>query len=100
MRPNEVDEVKGALAICTVGGMTVTEVRDHERQWGHSAVYRGSDCEVSLLPEMKIVAVVQGELVENMIAAIMSVVRIGDGQVFLIPGEESPDIRTGERDVV
>ena len=48
VRPNKVDEIKDALAACNVGGMTVTEVRGHGRQRGHSAVYRGREYEVSL----------------------------------------------------
>ena len=103
VRPNKVDEVKDALAACNVGGMTVTEVRGHGRQRGHSAVYRGREYEVSLLPKMKIEAVVPDEMVEGVIDAIMSAARtgeIGDGRVFVIPVEESRNIRTGERDVV
>ena len=102
-RPNKVDEVKDALAACNVGGMTVTEVRGHGRQRGHSAVYRGREYEVSLLPKMKIEAVVPDEMVEGVIDEIMSAARtgeIGDGWGFVIPVEESRNIRTGERDVV
>ena len=103
VRPNKVDEVKDALAACNVGGMTVTEVRGHGRQRGHSAVYRGREYEVSLLPKMKIEAVVPDDRVEDVIDAIMSAARtgeIGDGRVFVIQVEESRNIRTGERDVV
>ena len=103
VRPNKVDEVKDALAGCNVGGMTVTEVRGHGRQRGHSAVYRGREYEVSLLPKMKIEAVVPDDMVEDVVNAIMSAARtgeIGDGRVFVIPVEESHNIRTGERDVV
>ena len=83
--------------------MTVTEVRGHGRQRGHSAVYRGREYEVSLLPKMKIEAVVPDEMVEEVIDAIMSTARtgeIGDGRVFVIPVEESRNIRTGELDAV
>jgi nitrogen regulatory protein PII len=103
VRPNKVDEVKDALAAYNVGGMTVTEVRGHGRQRGHSAVYRGREYEVSLLPKMKIEAVVPDEMVEEVIDAIMSTARtgeIGDGRVFVIPVEESRNIRTGELDAV
>ena len=103
VRPNKVDEIKDALAGCNVSGMTVTEVRGHGRQRGHSAVYRGREYEVSLLPKMKIEAVVPDEMVEDVIEAIMSAGRtgeIGDGRVFVIPVEESRNIRTGEKDVV
>ena len=103
VRPNKVDEIKDALAAYNVGGMTVTEVRGHGRQRGHSAVCRGREYEVSLLPKMKIKTVVPDDMVEDVIDAIMSVARtgeIGDGRVFVITVEESRNIRTGERDVV
>ena len=103
VRPNKVDEVKDALAACSVAGMTVTEVRGHGRQRGHAAVYRGREYEVSLLPKIKIEAVVPDEMVEEVIDAIMSAARtgeIGDGRIFVIPVEESRNIRTGERDIV
>ena len=103
VRPNKVEQIKDALAACNVAGMTVTEVRGHGRQRGHAAVYRGREYEVSLLPKMKIEAVVPDEMVEDVIDAIMSAARtgeIGDGRVFVIPVEESRNIRTGERDGV
>ena len=50
VRPNKVDEVREALERLSLGGMTVTDVRGHGRQKGHTAVYRGKEYEVSLLP--------------------------------------------------
>jgi len=103
VRPNKVEAVKDALAACRVAGMTVSEVRGHGRQRGHSAIYRGREYEVSLLPKMRIETVVPDEMVEEVIEAITTAARtgeIGDGRVFVIPVEESRNIRTGERDVV
>ena len=76
--PTKVDDIKDALAACNVGGMTVTEVRGRGRQRGHSAVYRDREYEVSLLTKMKIEAVVPDEMVEDVIAAIMSAARTGE----------------------
>ena len=103
VRLNKVDDVKDALAKNSISGMTVSEVRGHGRQRGHSSVYRGSDYEVSLLPRMEIEVVVPDDVVEDAIDAIMEAVRtgeIGDGRVFVIPVEQSRIIRTGEQDVV
>ena len=52
IRPNKVDEVKDALAKLSIAGMTVTEVRGHGKQKGHTAIYRGKEYNVSLLPKM------------------------------------------------
>ena len=101
IRPNKVDEVKEALAKVAIAGMTVTEVRGHGRQKGHTAVYRGREYEVTLLPKMQIETVVPEHLVDTAIQAFISVSRtgeIGDGRVFVVPVETGYNIRTGERD--
>ena len=54
VRPNKVDEVKAALEKLQISGMTVTEVRGHGKQKGHTAIYRGKEYNVSLLPKMQV----------------------------------------------
>ena len=103
IRPNKVDEVKDALAKLNIAGMTVTEVRGHGKQKGHTAVYRGKEYNVSLLPKMEIEVVVQDEIVDEAIKAIIQAARtgeIGDGRVFVIPVSHSYRIRTGEQESV
>ena len=103
VRPNKVDEVKEALSKLSISGMTVTEVRGHGKQKGHTAVYRGKEYDVSLLPKMEIEVVVPDEMVDEVIEAIVQAARtgeIGDGRVFVIPIERTYRIRTGERDVI
>jgi nitrogen regulatory protein PII len=102
IRPNKVDEVKDALAKLNLSGMTVTEVRGHGKQKGHTAIYRGKEYNVSLLPKMEVEVVVADNIVDEAIRAIVEAARtgeIGDGRVFVIPVEQSYRIRTGERDV-
>ena len=72
VRPNKVDDIKDALAKYNILGMTVTEVRGHGRQKGHSAVYRGKEYEVSLLPKMEVDVVVPDEVVDEVIQAIIT----------------------------
>ena len=100
VRPNKVDDVKEALGAVGLPGMTVTEVRGHGKQKGHTAIYRGKEYDVSLLPKMEIEVVVPDNLVDDAVAAIITAARtgeIGDGRVFVIPVEQSYRIRTGER---
>ena len=102
VRPNKVDEVKDALSKLSVSGMTVTEVRGHGKQKGHTAIYRGKEYNVSLLPKMQIDIVVPDRLVAECIKAAIEAARtgeIGDGRVFVMPVEQSYKIRTGERDI-
>jgi len=102
VRPHKVDDVRDALEKLNIAGMTVTDVRGHGRQKGHTAVYRGKEYSVSLLPKVEIEVVVPDNVAEDVIEAIMAAARtgeIGDGRVFVIPVEQSYNIRTGERDV-
>ncbi len=101
VRPNKVDEVKDALTRIGISGMTVTEVRGHGKQKGHTAIYRCKEYNVSLLPKMKIDVVVDDRVVDDAIKAIIESARtgeIGDGRVFVLPVEQTYKIRTGERD--
>ncbi len=102
IRPNKVDDVKDALAKLNISGMTVTEVRGHGKQKGHTAVYRGKEYNVSLLPKMQVEVVVPDTIAEEAIRIIVEAARtgeIGDGRVFVLPVDASYRIRTGEREV-
>ena len=99
VRPNKVDEVKDALAKVGVSGITVTEVRGHGKQKGHTAIYRGQEYSVSLLPKMEVEVVVPESIADEAVKAIISAARtgeIGDGRVFVFPVDHSYRIRTGE----
>src|SRR5579862_2128660 len=101
VRPNKVDEVKDALGRLNISGLTVTEVRGHGKQKGHTAVYRGKEYNVSLLPKMQVEAVVPDHLSDEVVRAIIEAARtgeIGDGRVFVIPVSHSYKIRTGENE--
>ena len=102
IRPNKVDDVKTALEKIGVSGMTVTEVRGHGQQKGHTAIYRGKEYNVTLLPKMQIETVVPDTVVEATITAIVTAAKtgeIGDGRVFVTPVESTYKIRTGEREM-
>src|SRR5260221_14452238 len=102
IRPNKVDDVKDALAKLNLSGMTVTEVRGHGKQKGHTAVYRGKEYNVSLLPKMQVEVVVADSIADEAIRAIVEAARtgeIGDGRGFRVPVEQSFRLRTGEREI-
>jgi len=103
VRPDKVDAVKDALGKLHISGMTVTEVRGHGKQKGHTAIYRGQEYNVSLLPKMQIEVVVNDSITDEAIKAIIQSARtgeIGDGRVFVLPVGETYKIRTGEKDSV
>jgi nitrogen regulatory protein P-II 1 len=102
LRPDKADSVKDALAKIGVEGMTVSEVRGHDKQKGHAAIYRGREYVVDLLPKVQVEVVVDDSRSDDVVKAIIQAARtgeIGDGRVFVIPVRHSYKIRTGEMDV-
>jgi len=102
VRNSKIDEITEALDRIQVSGLTVTEVRGHGRQKGHTAIYRGHEYEVTLLPKIQFEVVVADEMVDAAVRAIIGAARtgeIGDGRIFVTPVEEAYRVRTGEREV-
>ncbi len=100
IQPSRFEPVKEALHEIGVEGMTVTEVRGHGRQKGHTEVYRGREYSVDLLPKIKIEMVLPDHLVDRAVETILKAARtgkIGDGKIFLSPIDEAIRIRNQER---
>jgi len=100
IQPAKFDAVKDALIEIGVEGMTVTEVRGHGRQKGHTEFYRGREYTVDLLPKVKIEMVLPDQIVDRAIQAITTAARtgkIGDGKIFLARVDEAIRIRNDER---
>src|SRR5678816_4785049 len=99
-RPHKLDEVKDALLGIGVNGMTVSEVRGHGRQKGHTEVYRGQEYKVDLLPKVKIELVLPagraGEIVRTL-STSARIGRVGDGKVFVTNVLDAIRIRNDER---
>lgn len=102
VQPNRFEHVKEALIGLGVDGMTVSEVRGHGRQKGHTETYRGREYGVDLLPKVKIELVLDDKLVDSAVDAILktaSTGKIGDGKIFLSKVDEVIRIRNQERGV-
>jgi nitrogen regulatory protein P-II 1 len=100
IRPERLQPVQDALDELGVSGLTVTEVMGCGRQKGYTEQYRGSRANISLLPKLKVEAVVPTDVVDRVVDAIVGGAytgETGDGRVFVIPIDESIRIRTGER---
>jgi len=99
IKPFKLDDVREALSDIGVAGMTATEVKGFGRQKGHTELYRGAEYVVDFLPKVKIELVVDDNMVEQCIEAIVSVARtgkIGDGKIFVTDVGRVIRIRTGE----
>ncbi|HVB34574.1 MAG TPA: P-II family nitrogen regulator [Patescibacteria group bacterium] len=100
IRPSTFEPVKEALREIGVEGMTVSEVRGHGRQKGHTEVYRGREYSVDFLPKILIEMILPDHLVETVVQAILRTAKtgkIGDGKIFLSPVQDAIRIRNEER---
>ena len=100
IKPFKLDDVKEALIEADISRITISEVKGHGRQQGHTELYRGNEYVVEYLPKVKIEIVVNDEFVEKAIEAITNGAKtgkIGDGKIWVTPIEDVIRIRTGER---
>ena len=100
IKPFKLEDVKAALEGHGVHGLTVSEASGFGRQKGHTEVYRGAEYTVDLVPKVRLEIVLEDEVVEDVVAAIVSAAqtgKIGDGKVWVIPVDTVVRVRTGER---
>ena len=100
IQPHKLDEVKEALLSLGVDGMTISEVRGHGRQKGHTEVYRGQEYKVDLLPKVKMELVVAAARADEVVGAVSKAARsgrVGGGKVFVYDVLDAVRIRNGDR---
>jgi nitrogen regulatory protein P-II 1 len=100
IQPHKLDDVKDALIKVGVDGMTVSEVRGHGRQKGHTETYRGQEYKVDLLPKVKIEMVVSDARAEEVGKALSLAARtgkVGDGKIFMTKVLDAIRIRNDDR---
>ena len=102
IRHERLQEVQDVLDECGVSGVTVTEVKGCGAQRGYTEKYRGASVHISLIPRLKVEAVMQGEIVKTVVDKLAEAARtgdhgeVGDGKIFVIDVEDAVRIRTGE----
>jgi nitrogen regulatory protein P-II 1 len=99
IRHERLQDVQDALDQLGVSGLTVSEVVGCGRQKGYTEQYRGVSANISLLPKIKVEAVVPSDLADGAVEAIVENARtgaVGDGRVFVYDVEQAVRIRTGE----
>ena len=99
IKPFKLDEVREALSVIGVQGITVTEVKGFGRQKGHTELYRGAEYVVDFLPKVRIEAAISDGILDQVIEAIEKSAgtgKVGDGKIFVFDLEQVIRIRTGE----
>jgi nitrogen regulatory protein P-II 1 len=101
IKPFKLDDVKAALEMLGIEGLTVSEVQGFGRQRGHTEVYRGAEYTVDLVPKVRVDVLVDDLQADKVVASIVEAARtgkIGDGKVWVTPLDTVVRVRTGERD--
>jgi nitrogen regulatory protein P-II 1 len=101
LKPFKLEDVKSALEMLGIQGLTVSEVQGFGRQRGHTEVYRGAEYTVDLVPKVRIDVLVTDTDAAKVVDAIVEAARtgkIGDGKVWVTDVEAVVRVRTGERD--
>ena len=102
LQPNRFEVVKDALITIGVDGMTVSEVRGHGRQKGHTESFRGREYEVDFLPKVKLEMIIDDQILDSVVDTILqnaATGKIGDGKIFLYKVEDAIRIRNQDRGV-
>ena len=100
IQPSRFESVKDALREVGIEGMTVTEVRGHGRQKGHTETYRGQEYKVDLLPKIKIEMVLPDDRVQEAIKELTRAARtgtVGDGKIFVYGVANAIRVRNSEQ---
>ncbi len=100
IRPSRLEEVKEALKLLNLGGLTITQVMGCGRQQGYTEVFRGNSVDINVLQKIRVEIVVPDAMAESVIDSIIEAARIGeigDGKIFISDIQEAIRIRTGER---
>lgn len=99
IRPEKLEEVKEIFNELQIHGMTVTMVSGCGHQKGRKNWYRGVECDINLLPKVKVETVVHDESVPKIIEKVTQQIKtgeVGDGKIFVYNVEQAVRIRTGE----
>ena len=100
IQPHKLEDAKEALKAIGVDGMTITDVRGHGRQKGHTEVYRGMEYKVDLLPKVKLELVVSDARADEVVRTLSAAARsgkIGDGKIFIFDVADAIRIRNDDR---
>src|ERR1700691_1094076 len=100
IQPHKLDEVKEALKGAGAEGITISEVRGHGRQKGHTEAYRGHEYTIDLLPKIKMELVVSDARLAHILEVLSTSAKtgkIGDGKIFVSPIDDVMRIRSGDR---
>lgn len=100
IRPSKLEELKEALLLINIEGLTVSQVMGCGKQKGWKEYYRGTEVSLNMLSKVKLEMIVCEAKVEKVVETIIKESRtgeVGDGKIFISEISDVVRIRTGER---
>ncbi len=103
IRPEKLEIIKSILDEYHCGGMTISTAMGCGTQRGSLEgvnEIKGLKTNINLLPKIKVEAVVDDNIIEDIILSVIDKVgtgNVGDGKIFVRNIEQVVRIRTGER---
>lgn len=104
IRPEKLETIKEILDSVSCGGMTISSVMGCGAQKGTLDetvnTIKGFKTTINLLPKIRVEAVMDDSIVEDVITAMREKIvtgHVGDGKVFIRNIEDAVRLRTGER---
>ncbi|MFA6710305.1 MAG: P-II family nitrogen regulator [Candidatus Methanomethylophilaceae archaeon] len=97
IRPERLQNVKDALKLKNVNGMSITSVRGRGSQSGLKFTNRVGEFVVDEIEKIKLEIVVEDimeDMVIDTVVSSASTGRIGDGRIFVLPVERSVKVRS------
>ena len=99
IRPNKIEDVKEALHLIDIKGITISQVMGCGKQKGWKEYYRGTELTLNVMQKIKLEMVVSDDKVDTVINTIIQASRtgeVGDGKIFISNVENAIRIRTNE----
>jgi nitrogen regulatory protein P-II 1 len=99
IRPSRLEQVKQALHLHGVDGMTISEAEGLGREKGPTLAYRGAQRQVETVPRVKIETIVDDEHADEAVTAIYQSAHtgeVGDGRIAVTDLATVIHIRTGD----
>jgi nitrogen regulatory protein P-II 1 len=100
IRPSKLEELKEALLLINIEGLTVSQVMGCGKQKGWKEYYRGTEVSLNMLSKVKLEMVVCDAKLDKVIETIIKESRtgeVGDGKIFISDISDVIRIRTGEK---
>ncbi|NDE91134.1 MAG: P-II family nitrogen regulator [Alphaproteobacteria bacterium] len=100
IKPFKLNDVRKALNLVGVHGMTVTEVQGYGRQKGNTGMYMGAEFATTFVNKVKLDIAVDESKVDLVVDTILKAAgsgKVGDGKIFVYNVEQVVRISTNER---